>query len=77
MNYYNYDCLTLGGHFGHDKTYEKIAARFYWPEIMLQVKEHIKVCDICQRTNNAKFSKASSLEYGKYPQTSVYVYLFI
>ena len=27
--------VSLGGHFGRDKTYEKIASHFYWPVTML------------------------------------------
>ena len=30
----------VGGHLGRDKTYEKIAARFYWKSVVKDVKEY-------------------------------------
>ena len=47
----------LGGHFGRDKTYEKISSRFYWPMLARDVRELIGDCDTCQRTNDGKFCK--------------------
>ena len=49
--------LTAGGHLGRDKTLEKVS-RFYWKEISNDIKNYIKLYDICQRTNDAKFVKA-------------------
>ena len=40
-----------------DKTYEKIASRFYWPAIDQDIREFIQRCDVCQRTNDAKFTE--------------------
>ena len=37
------------GHRGKEGTYQKIAARYFWPEIMRDVKNHLKTCDPCQR----------------------------
>ena len=51
--------LMVGGHFGRDKTYEKIASRFYWPEMAKEVRDYVASCDICQRTNDGKFVKAA------------------
>ena len=62
--YYLWDVIqkpfvSLGGHFGRDKTYEKITSRFYWPEMAKEVREYVASCDICQRTNDGKFVKAA------------------
>ncbi|KAL5476085.1 hypothetical protein EMCRGX_G025990 [Ephydatia muelleri] len=48
-----------GGHFGRDKTLQKACSRFYWHDMTNDIKEHIKTCDTCQRTNK-KLSKASA-----------------
>ena len=31
------------------KTYQKIATKYFWFEIMRNVKNHLKICDSCQR----------------------------
>eukprot|EP00731_Ephydatia_muelleri_P031393 Em0022g907a len=48
-----------GGHFGRDKTLQKACSRFYWHDMTNDIKEHIRTCDVCQRTNK-KLSKASA-----------------
>ena len=45
------------GHLGRDKTYKKIAERFYWKLLWDDVEECVRTCNICQRNNDAKFSK--------------------
>jgi len=52
--------VTAGGHLGRDKTYEKISSRFYWSALNQDVTDHIRQCDVCQRTNDAKFVKGSA-----------------
>ena len=52
--------MYQGGHLGRDKTYEKVASRFYWSSVNEDVKLHIRYCDVCQRTNDAKFFKSSA-----------------
>ncbi|KAL5516747.1 hypothetical protein EMCRGX_G002154 [Ephydatia muelleri] len=48
-----------GGHFGRDKTLQKACSRLYWHDMTNDIKEHIRTCDTCQRTNK-KLSKASA-----------------
>src|SRR2546423_8858404 len=43
---HNYE---IGGHFGIDATYNKIAERYYWKEMYEDTKEYVKFCDNCQR----------------------------
>ena len=45
----------IGGHLGRDKTYDKITRNFYWKHIWNDVKQFVKTCEVCQRTNDAKF----------------------
>ena len=49
-----------GGHLGRDKTQKKVADRFYWKSLWSDVEQYIKTCDVCQRTNDAKFSKQAA-----------------
>src|SRR3954451_189722 len=39
----------MGGHFGIDATYNKIAERYYWKGMYEDTKKYIKCCDNCQR----------------------------
>ena len=50
--------LTAGGHLGKDKTLEKVSSRFYWEGMSNDIKNYIKLCDVCQRMNDVKFVKA-------------------
>ena len=45
---------------GRDKTMEKITSRFYWEGITNDNREYIRTCDVCQRTNDAKFVKCDA-----------------
>lgn len=50
--------LYTGGHFGRDKTIEKVCSRFYWGKGMCgEIQDLLRTCDTCQRVNN-KFKKA-------------------
>ena len=39
---------------------EKITSRFYWEGITNDNREYIRTCDVCQRTNDAKFVKCDA-----------------
>ena len=54
----HYHDLELGGHLGRDKTFSKIAERFYWKMMWKDVEEYVRTCPTCQVTNDAKFQKA-------------------
>lgn len=40
---------VISGHLGMDKTYEKLARRFYWPSMESSVRDYVKTCATCQR----------------------------
>ncbi len=50
----------IGGHLGRDKTYNKIAERFYWKSLWKDVTSFLKNCEVCQTTNDAKFVKEAA-----------------
>lgn len=55
------DCIHyIGGHLGRDKTYHKLAERFYWKGQWKDVEMYVRTCLLCQTTNDAKFIKESA-----------------
>ena len=52
----------LAGHFGINKTHEKIIRHFYWPGIRKDVVEFCRTCHVCQMVGkpNQSISKAPS-----------------
>ena len=40
----------LGGHMGLFKTSARILEKYYWPSMLRDIKEHIRLCQECQRT---------------------------
>ena len=39
----------LAGHFGAKRTFQKIAERYFWPDMQKQVYDFVKTCDTCRR----------------------------
>lgn len=44
-----HDCI-MSGHQGIKKTYDRVAAHFFWPGLHGDVTRYCRSCDICQRT---------------------------
>lgn len=38
------------GHLGIEKTFQRLAIRYYWPNMFRATAEYVKRCDVCQRT---------------------------
>src|SRR5256885_3836905 len=56
----------MGGHFGIDATYNKIAERYYWKGMYEDTKEYVKFCDNCQRREQkGEKSYLNPIEVGK------------
>ena len=43
--------LKGGGHFGGDKTLQKICSRFCWRDMTKHIKEYVNTCEQCQKAN--------------------------
>ena len=50
----------LGGHLGRDKTYNKVADRYHWKCMYKDIEAYIRTCEVCQKTNDVKFMKATA-----------------
>jgi len=46
------------GHLGIEKTYQRIAVNYFWPNLFRDVVSYIRTCDICQRTKVEQASPA-------------------
>ena len=38
------------GHLGVEKTFQRLAVAYYWPNMFRDVANYVKQCDVCQRT---------------------------
>ena len=45
---------SLAGHFGREKTYERIARNFYWPGMRRDIEEHVRGCYACNRSKHLR-----------------------
>lgn len=51
---------TISGHLGREKTYERLARWFYWPQMRKSVLKYVATCDTCQR-NKAEHQRPAGL----------------
>ena len=42
---------TGGGHFGRDKTIEKVCSRYYWSSVQIDIRSYVASCECCQKCN--------------------------
>ena len=59
----------FGGHFGIEKTLEKIKRYWFWPGMAKDVEEYIKTCAVCQMTKHSTQRSPGLLQpiKSKYP----------
>lgn len=56
-----YHDTTTAGHFGYEKTLDKIRQTFYWPGITDDTRDYCKNCDICTARNLSKSQNKAPL----------------
>jgi hypothetical protein len=44
----------LAGHFGHDKTFEKLKNLYYWPGMRIDVRKFVNRCRIFHHTKGKR-----------------------
>ena len=59
--YAYHDHPVSGGHFGRDKTHDKIKERYYWRGMRQQIGEYIKSCKKCFVTTSKMTAEAPPL----------------
>ena len=52
----------MAGHFGFDKTYEKIKLRYFWPKMYTQIKDWIATCEECSKHKKYRAYKTAPLQ---------------
>ncbi|KAG4076848.1 hypothetical protein HA402_006558 [Bradysia odoriphaga] len=52
-----YHDSAFGGHFGMDKTYDRIKARYHWIGMKKEIERYVKVCLKCQLNKKRKLTK--------------------
>ena len=49
-----HDLLFEGAHAGYHKTYNRVAAHYYWPRMAKRIREYVQSCDVCQKIKHRK-----------------------
>lgn len=44
----------MGGHSGHEATYQRVKSMFAWPKLYKSVKDFVSQCTICQQAKNGR-----------------------
>ena len=57
-----HESLVGGGHFGFQKTYEKIRRRVYFPNMVKIVRDYVKYCETCQFRKRPLNARAGLLQ---------------
>ena len=52
----------LSGHLGSKKTFERVSQTWWWPDILMDVMDYCKECEVCCRANAALDKKPSELQ---------------
>ena len=52
----------ISGHRGISATYLTVRRRYYWPKLSIDVKNYIKVCEICNTTKSDRRKKSGLLQ---------------
>ena len=60
INYH--DCCAGGGHFGYTRTFHKLRQKYWWPQMLQNVKDYISSCDTCQRVKMDRRRKPTPLQ---------------
>jgi hypothetical protein len=71
-----YHDSEFAGHFGIQKTLQRISAKFHWPSMAHDVKRYVQSCDVCNRTkpsNHRHFGLLNSREIPAHPFEVIYV----
>lgn len=70
-----HDDKMTGGHYGTDKTYEHLRARFYWKNMFRTVSQYVQSCEVCAKSKPVRIPKfvGSSLTAVNVPMARIAV----
>jgi len=57
-----YHDSELAGYLGIERTYQRLAARYYWPSIRRTITDYIGHCIVCQRFKPTNLKPADALQ---------------
>lgn len=57
-----HESITEAAHSGYEKTYNRIAASYYWPKMSQELKEFVSTCDICQKSKPRRHAPYGKLQ---------------
>jgi len=57
-----HNTITEVAHGGYAKTYNQIAAVYYWPRMSRDIKKYVGTCDICQKTKPRRHAPIGMLQ---------------
>ena len=63
-----HDTPANGAHFGRDKTLHKIRQRYFWPNMVVDIKNHVKTCIPCLQNNHTRRKPPGFLKPIKPPE---------
>ena len=63
-----HDTPANGGHFGRNKTTRKIQARYYWPNMVSDIRNHVNSCIPCLQNNHRRQKPPGALKPIKPPE---------
>ena len=63
-----HDTPANGAHFGRNKTIEKIQRRYFWPKMIVDIRNHLKTCLPCLQNNHQRQKPPGFLKPIKPPE---------
>lgn len=57
-----HNTITESAHGGYAKTYNRIAAVYYWPKMSRDIKRYTETCDICQKSKPRRHAPVGLLQ---------------
>ncbi|CAF1473560.1 unnamed protein product [Adineta steineri] len=63
-----HDTPANGAHFGRDRTIHKIQQRYFWPNMITDIRNHIKTCIPCLQNNHIRRKPPGALKPIKPPE---------
>lgn len=65
---------TISGHLGREKTYDRLARWFYWPQMRKSVMKYVATCTTCQRNKAVRQQPAGLLQPLPVPPSKFHTY---